>query len=60
MNLFRLPAAVDPHLLLYISRLHIDCKDSITCRRTIALLSSVFSQLSHLSLIKISSVYKYL
>ncbi|CAF4144115.1 unnamed protein product [Rotaria sp. Silwood2] len=45
-----LPAAVDAHLLLYLSRLHIDCKDSTSFHRTIALLSSVFGQLSNLSL----------
>ncbi|CAF2115476.1 unnamed protein product [Rotaria magnacalcarata] len=45
-----LPAAVDASLLLYLSRLHIYCENSISFRRIIALLSSVFGQLSHLSL----------
>ncbi|CAF2581876.1 unnamed protein product [Rotaria sp. Silwood2] len=45
-----LPAAVDAHLLLYLSCLHINSKDSISFHRAIALLSSVFGQLRHLSL----------
>ncbi|CAF4005015.1 unnamed protein product [Rotaria sp. Silwood1] len=45
-----LPAAVDAHLLSYLSRLHINSKDSISFHRAIALLSSVFGQLRHLSL----------
>jgi len=50
MNIFRLPAAVDAHLLSYLSRLHINCEDGIGFQQAIALLSSVFGQLHHLSL----------
>ncbi|CAF3269438.1 unnamed protein product, partial [Rotaria sp. Silwood2] len=45
-----LPATIDPHLLQYISRLRINCLNNISFHRIIALLSSIFSQLCHLSL----------
>ncbi|CAF4965341.1 unnamed protein product [Rotaria sp. Silwood1] len=45
-----LPTTVDAHLLLHLSRLHINCKNSISFHRTIALLLFVFGQLNHLSL----------
>jgi hypothetical protein len=51
MNLFRLPGAVDANLLQYLSRLHIHCADNSSFHQAIALFSSVFGQLSHLSLI---------
>ncbi|CAF2679788.1 unnamed protein product [Rotaria sp. Silwood2] len=46
----RLPASVNSHILLYLSHLHIDCTDNISFHRIIALLSSIFGQLSQLSL----------
>ncbi|CAF2993278.1 unnamed protein product [Rotaria sp. Silwood2] len=49
-DIVSLPTAVDARLLLYLSRLHINCKDGISFHRAIALLSSVFGQLRHLSL----------
>ncbi|CAF1314317.1 unnamed protein product [Rotaria sordida] len=49
-DIISLPVAVDAHLLLYLSRLHINCKDCISFHRAIALFSSVFGQLCHLSL----------
>ncbi|CAF1361258.1 unnamed protein product [Rotaria sordida] len=49
-DIISLPVAVDAHLLLYLSRLHINCKDCISFHRAIALFSSVFGQLRHLSL----------
>jgi hypothetical protein len=45
-----LPGAVDANLLQYLSRLHIHCTYSNTFHQAIALFSSVFGQLSHLSL----------
>ncbi|CAF1554477.1 unnamed protein product, partial [Rotaria magnacalcarata] len=45
-----LPATIDVHLLRHLSRLRIYCLNSISFHRTIALLSSVFGQLRHLSL----------
>ncbi|CAF4112599.1 unnamed protein product [Rotaria magnacalcarata] len=46
----RLPATIDAHLLQYLSRLRINCLNNISFHRTIALLSSIFSQLCQLSL----------
>ncbi|CAF4498723.1 unnamed protein product, partial [Rotaria sp. Silwood2] len=45
-----LPVSIDAHLLQYLSRLRIHCLNNISFHRTIALLSSIFSQLCHLSL----------
>ncbi|CAF1234545.1 unnamed protein product [Rotaria sordida] len=45
-----LPATIDPHLLQYLLRLRIHCLNNISFHRTMALLSSVFSQVCHLSL----------
>ncbi|CAF3843521.1 unnamed protein product [Rotaria sp. Silwood1] len=45
-----LPATIDAHLLQYLSRLRIHCLNNISFHRTIALLSSIFCQLCHLSL----------
>ncbi|CAF1208543.1 unnamed protein product [Didymodactylos carnosus] len=47
-----LPAAIDGRHLLYLSRLSINCANNISFHRIIALLSSVFGQLtiSHLSI----------
>ncbi|CAF4404986.1 unnamed protein product [Rotaria magnacalcarata] len=45
-----LPATIDVHLLQYLSRLRINCLNNISFHRTIALLSSIFSQLCQLSL----------
>ncbi len=50
MKRFRLPVAVDARLLCHLSRLSINCLDNISFHRAVALLSSVFSQLSRLSL----------
>ena len=50
MNLFRLPTAIDVHRLPYLSRLRINCMNSISFHRIIALLSSVFCQLCRFSL----------
>jgi len=50
MNHFRLPATINAHLLRYLSRLRIHCLNNISFHRTIALLSSIFGQLCHLSL----------
>ena len=50
MNLFRLPTTIDAHLLRYLSRLRIECMNSISFHRIIALLLSVFGQLWHVSL----------
>jgi hypothetical protein len=47
---FRLPAAVDSRLLHRLSRLNLNCVYNRSFHRAIALLSSVFGQLSHLSL----------
>ena len=41
---------------MYLSRLHVDCKNSISFHRIIALLSSVFDRLSHLSLKLVASM----
>ncbi|CAF1406600.1 unnamed protein product [Rotaria sordida] len=45
-----LPTTIDAHRLQYLSRLRINCRNSISFHRIIALLSSVFGQLCHLSL----------
>ncbi|CAF3219201.1 unnamed protein product [Rotaria socialis] len=45
-----MPATIGVHLLRHLSRLRIYCLNSISFHRTIALLSSVFGQLHHLSL----------
>ncbi|CAF1557658.1 unnamed protein product [Rotaria sordida] len=45
-----LPTSIDTHHLRYLSRLRINCMNSISFHRIIALLSSVFGQLCHLSL----------
>lgn len=50
MNRFRLPATIDAHFLRYLSRLRIHCLNNKSFHRTMALLSSIFSQLCHLSL----------
>src|SRR5437762_2522121 len=50
MKPFRLPVAVDARLIYHLSRLSINCLDNISFHRAVALLSSVFSQLSRLSL----------
>ncbi|CAF3430769.1 unnamed protein product [Rotaria sp. Silwood2] len=47
-NVNTIPATVNTHLV-YLSRLHIDCTNSISFHRTIVLLSFVFGQLNHLS-----------
>ncbi|CAF2155333.1 unnamed protein product [Rotaria magnacalcarata] len=45
-----LPATIDAHLLQYLSRLRIHCLNNISFHRATALLSSILSQLCHLSL----------
>ncbi|CAF2813283.1 unnamed protein product [Rotaria sp. Silwood2] len=45
-----LPDTIDSHLLQYLSYLRVHCLNNISFHRTIALLSSIFSQLCHLSL----------
>ena len=45
-----MPTTIDAHLLQHLSRLHISCLNSISFHRIIALLSSLFNQLCHLSL----------
>ncbi|CAF1495481.1 unnamed protein product [Rotaria sp. Silwood1] len=49
-EIISMPATIDAHLLRYLSRLFIHCVNRISFHQTIALLSSVFSQLCHLSL----------
>jgi uncharacterized protein YifN (PemK superfamily) len=41
---------IDAHLVQYLSRLRIHCLNNISFHRTIALLSSIFNQICHLSL----------
>ncbi|CAM2700004.1 unnamed protein product [Rotaria socialis] len=45
-----LPAPIDSHHLLYLSRLRIACNNNISFHRIVALLSTVFGQLNHLTL----------
>ncbi|CAF4304991.1 unnamed protein product [Rotaria sp. Silwood2] len=45
-----LPTSIDTHHLRYLSRLRINCMNSISFHRIIALLSSVFRELCRLSL----------
>ncbi|CAF4486922.1 unnamed protein product, partial [Rotaria sp. Silwood2] len=49
-DLIPLPAAVDGFLLPRLSRLSMNCMDKRSFHRAVALLSSVFIQLTHLSL----------
>ncbi|CAF2071159.1 unnamed protein product [Rotaria magnacalcarata] len=49
-NRLTLPATIDAHLLQYLSRLRIHCLNNISFHRATALLSSILSQLCHLSL----------
>ncbi|CAF3110115.1 unnamed protein product [Rotaria sp. Silwood2] len=45
-----LPTTIDVHHLEYLSSLHINCLNNISFHRIVSLLSSIFNQLSHLSL----------
>ncbi|CAF1404229.1 unnamed protein product [Rotaria sordida] len=50
INIIRLPVAVQPDRLLYLSRLSIDCANNNSFHRAISLLSSVFNRITHFSL----------
>ncbi|CAF0994060.1 unnamed protein product [Rotaria sordida] len=49
-SILKLPVAVNTHLLRRLFRLSLNCLDNRSFHRAIALLSSVFGQLTHLSL----------
>ncbi|CAF1019677.1 unnamed protein product [Rotaria sordida] len=49
-SIFKLPAAVSTYLLHRLSRLCLNCLNNRSFHRTVALLSSVFGQLTHLSI----------
>ncbi|CAF4300258.1 unnamed protein product [Rotaria magnacalcarata] len=46
----RLPTSIDANRLRYLSRLNLNCANSISFHRSIVLLLSIFGQLTHLSL----------
>ncbi|CAF3926893.1 unnamed protein product, partial [Rotaria sp. Silwood1] len=50
-DIHKLPAPVDARLLRHLSRLKLNCINTISFHKTSALLLSVFGQLAHLSLI---------
>ena len=50
MNDYRLPSPVDISHVRHLSRLHINCMDNISFHRSVALLSSIFGEIDHLSL----------
>ncbi|CAF0769752.1 unnamed protein product [Rotaria sordida] len=49
-SILKLPTAVNTHFLHRLSRLRLNCFDNRSFHRAVALLSSVFGQLTHLSL----------
>ncbi|CAF1004592.1 unnamed protein product [Adineta steineri] len=49
-NKIILPTAIDAHHLKHLSSLHMNCLNNISFHRIVSLLSSLFNQLTHLSL----------
>ncbi|CAF1267735.1 unnamed protein product [Rotaria sordida] len=49
-DIITLPSSIDANLLRRLSRLNLNCANNISFHQSIALLSSIFGQLTHLSL----------
>ncbi|CAF2571445.1 unnamed protein product [Rotaria sp. Silwood2] len=49
-DIIALPSSIDANLLRHLSRLNLNCANNISFHQSVALLSSIFGQLIHLSL----------